>query len=330
MNEQTLENGKEAPYYLAPKLASMANAALNGAIGDTLEKREHSLTVKPGFYYRGHPIGNANTVTTPGSAASKKLTIFLHGACCNEHIWEFSPKTIDLESSDLDPTDYGTLIHSALGYRPFYYRYNSGLSIAKNGELFAEHLDQLLGELTVDVEEIILIGYSMGGLVQKSAMAWASKHNNTFLPLIKQAFYLGTPHHGAPLEKIAKIAHMVLDRLPFPITTLVSNIMNGRSQGIKDLGFGDVTPYPNAYWVKDVEHHFIGGTLSANESNPISFFLGDLLVRQLSAMPIKEQGYFSEQGIQYQYRLFPGVNHVQLQRNNGVLNYIQQNLQAAA
>ena len=322
-NEYT---GKDAGLHLIPKLASMAHAALNGAVGDTLHDREHVLTVNSGFYFRGNPVNDLNAEVISGSASSRKLMIFLHGACCNERIWEFSPKTIDPETADTEPTDYGIQIHGSSGYRPFYFRYNSGLSIAVNGEKFAAHLESLVNELTVDVEEIVVVGYSMGGLVMKSALAWASKHDASFLPLIKKAFYLGSPHYGAPLEKIAKVANAVLEQLPFLVTRFVSQIMGFRSQGIKDLGFGDVTPYTGDYWVEHIEHHFLGGTLHSNESHPLSFFLGDLLVRQSSAFPMKDQGHFIERGIDYSYRLFPGVNHVQLQRNLGVLRYIEKNL----
>ncbi len=318
--------GKDVGFHLIPKLASMAHAALNGAVGDTLHNREHVLTVNEGFYFRGNPVNNLNAEYVSGSASSRKLMIFLHGACCNERIWEFSPKSIDPETSDTELTDYGIQIHDSSGYRPFYFRYNSGLSIALNGEKFAEHLERLVDELMVDVEEIVLVGYSMGGLVMKSALAWASEHDASFLPLIKKAFYLGSPHYGAPLEKIAKVANAVLERLPFLVTRLVSQIMGFRSQGIKDLGFGDVTPYTGGYWIEHIEHHFVGGTLHSNESHPLSFFLGDLLVRQSSVFPMKDQGHFIERGIDYRYRLFPGVNHVQLQRNLGVLRYIEQNL----
>ena len=318
--------GKNASLQLIPKLASMAHAALNGAVGDTLDAREHVLTVNSGFYFRGHPINNLNAEYVPGSGSSRKLMIFLHGACCNERIWEFSPKDIDPETADTDHTDFGIQIHESLGYRPFYFRYNSGLSIADNGEKFAEHLESLVDELAVDVEEIVMVGYSMGGLVMKSALAWASTHDARFLPLIKKAFYLGSPHYGAPLEKAAKIVNAVLERLPFLVTKFVSQIMSFRSQGIKDLGFGDVTPYVGDYWVEHVEHHFVGGTLHADESHPLSFFLGDLLVRQSSAFPVKDQGHFIDRGIDYSYRLFPGVNHVQLQRDIGVLRYIEQNM----
>ncbi|OUS06648.1 hypothetical protein A9Q81_01830 [Gammaproteobacteria bacterium 42_54_T18] len=319
--------GKKPELYLIPKLASMAHAALNGAVGDTMQDREHVLTAKSGFYFRGNPINNVNVEYIPGSASSRKLIIFLHGVCCNERIWEFSSQSIRPESADTEPTDYGIEIYDSLGYRPFYFRYNSGLSIAENGEKFAEHLDSLVDELAVDVEEIVMVGYSMGGLVMKSALAWASKHDTRFLPLIKKVFYLGSPHYGAPLEKAAKIANAVLERLPFLVTQLVSQIMAFRSQGIKDLGFGDVTPYIGDYWAEHVEHHFVGGTLHSNESHPLSLFLGDLLVRPLSAFPVKDEGHFMERGINYRYRLFPGVNHVQLQRNLGVLRYMEQNLQ---
>lgn len=318
--------GKEVGLSLVPRLASMAHAALNGAVGDTLHDREHVLTVNAGFYFRGSPVSNLNAEYISGSASSRKLMIFLHGACCNERIWEFSPTIIDPEATDTGPTDYGSQVHASSGYRPFYFRYNSGLSIASNGETFAEHLDRLVDELTVDVEEIVVVGYSMGGLVLKSALAWGAKHDAKFLPFIKKAFYLGSPHYGAPLEKIAKVAHAVLDQLPFLVTRFVSQIMSFRSQGIKDLGFGDVTPYTGGYWVEHIEHHFVGGTLHSNESHPLSFFLGDLLVRQSSAFPMKDQGHFIDKGINYNYRLFPGVNHVQLQRNVGVLRYIEQNV----
>lgn len=326
MTEPTQAAGRKLHQHRSPKLLSMANAALNGAVGDSLHSSGHPFTTKPGFYYRGSPLINPNIETVPGSASSKKIAVFVHGLCCDEHIWQFPKQLFDTETSDTSLTDYGELLYESLGYRPFYYRYNSGLPIAQNGEQFAQALDTLISQLSVTTEEVVLVGYSMGGLLIKSAQAWGSRHDAHFIHIVSKSFYLGSPHYGAPLEKLAKAVNLLLDHLPHPIVKMIGRILGQRSQGIKDLGFGDVTPYDNDYWIQHIEHHFVGGTLHREEEHPISFFLGDILVRQLSALPTKEEGHFFQNGIDYNYHLFPGVNHLQLQRNKGVFEYMVEHL----
>ncbi len=84
-----------------------------------------------------------------------------------------------------------------------------------------------------------MLGYSMGGLVARSAThAAAQKPGLRWPGHLKHLVFLGTPHHGAPLERASQWLHELLDRSPAtrPFTRLVAL----RSAGITDLRHGNL------------------------------------------------------------------------------------------
>ena len=64
---------------------------------------------------------------------------------------------------------YGERLHEDLGITPVFVRFNTGRHISENGASLAALLDELVASWPVDVEQIALIGHSMGGLVARSA-----------------------------------------------------------------------------------------------------------------------------------------------------------------
>ena len=84
------------------------------------------------------------------------------------------------------------------------------------------------------VDEIALIGHSMGGLVARSACHYGA--DSACVAKVRHVFTLGAPHRGAPLEQVANAASAALARLPE--TRPLAKALNLRSAGIKDLRYG--------------------------------------------------------------------------------------------
>ena len=90
-------------------------------------------------------------------------------------------------------------MHAELGYTPLYLRYNTGLTVADNGQQLARQLQKLLAVYPQPVDELVLIGHSMGGLVARSACQQASAENLPWLNLTRMVICLGSPHQGCLL-----------------------------------------------------------------------------------------------------------------------------------
>jgi hypothetical protein len=90
----------------------------------------------------------------------------------------------------------------------------------------------------------------MGGLVIREALA-ASGH---WCALVSDVITLGTPHAGAPLERVAVRGLALASSLPF--TAPFAALGDERSTGIKDLGIAAVAhPTPGPDW------HLVAATL---------------------------------------------------------------------
>jgi len=188
------------------------------------------------------------------------------------------------------------LLERDLGYTPLYLRYNSGLHISDNGELLAERLKELVDAWPGGVEEIVLVGHSMGGMVARSSCHHAKQRSDGWVDAVRHIFCLGTPHLGAPLEKLGNLAGWVLNT--FDMTRPMGKIVNGRSVGIKDLRFGylvdedwrgtdvDALLENNRHHIPFLDsatHYFVAATVTKSLSHPLGFVIGDRLVRFPSA-----------------------------------------------
>src|SRR5436309_2177677 len=131
---------------------------------------------------------------------------------------------------------FGSRLREDLGYTPIYVRYNTGLHVSDNGRRLSEVLEAVAKAWPVDLEEIVLVGHSMGGLVARSACHYGEAGGASWTGRVRHVFCLGTPHLGAPLERSANLAGWALTRLPE--TRPFGDLVNARSAGIKDLRFG--------------------------------------------------------------------------------------------
>ena len=134
--------------------------------------------------------------------------------------------------------DHGAALARDLGYTPLYLLYNSGLHISTNGHAFAAILEQLVASWPVAVDELVLLGHSMGGLVARSACLVAGEHGHTWQNRLQALITLGTPHHGAPLERGGNWIDLLLDLSPY--TAPLGALGRIRSAGVTDLRYGNV------------------------------------------------------------------------------------------
>ncbi len=203
-------------------------AALNGVMGDRLLASNNPFAIPMTFRFRDEALGSRSMASLP--AASGKVLLLIHGLCMN-----------DLQShaqhKDQMP-DYGEALASALGYTPVYLRYNSGLHISHNGRELATQVEQLITHWPTPIEELAVVAHSMGGLLTRSAVHYARQHDLGWPNYLKNIVFLGTPHHGAPLERAGNWLDALLGTTPY--SKPFARLGQLRSAGITDLRYGNV------------------------------------------------------------------------------------------
>jgi hypothetical protein len=99
-------------------------------------------------------------------------------------------------------------------------------------------LQQLVRAWPVPVEEITLLCHSMGGLVARSALDQASTRRLAWARSPLRVIFLGTPHHGAPLERAGSWFDMLIGLSPYSAPFM--RLGKLRSAGIQDLRHGNL------------------------------------------------------------------------------------------
>lgn len=203
-------------------------AALNGVMGDRLQESGNPLAQTMELRHQGRrlPLDSAQALRERLTGASPHLLVLVHGLCMNDTQWQHKGH------------DHGAMLAQALGATPVYLRYNSGLHTSTNGRDFARHLEWLAAQWPVPLESITVIGHSMGGLVARAACEEAQHAGHRWRPLLKRLVFLGTPHHGAPLERAGHGVDVLLAATPF--TAPFTRLGQLRSAGITDLRHGHV------------------------------------------------------------------------------------------
>src|SRR5690606_4587514 len=150
-------------------------------------------------HHTGNPLAVPMQLqVAPDAVVTPHLLVLVHGLCMTGSQWKRAGH------------DHGVGLGRALGATPVYASYNTGRHIAENGAELARHLSALADGWPVDVESITLIGHSMGGLVARSAVAQAQEQALPWLQRLRAMVFLGTPHHGAPLERGGHWLHRIL------------------------------------------------------------------------------------------------------------------------
>ena len=202
-------------------------AALNGLFGDLLESARNPLAIRMSLRRHGRSLqlersALAQAIEAPGG----KLLVLVHGLCCDDLRWRRGNH------------DHGAALARDLGYTPVYLHYNSGRHVSTNGQEFAALLERLVGEWPVPVDELVILAHSMGGLVARSACHYARKEKMAWPARLRHMMFLGTPHHGAPLERHGNWLGLFLGRSA--LTTPLAHLGKLRSAGITDLRYGNL------------------------------------------------------------------------------------------
>jgi pimeloyl-ACP methyl ester carboxylesterase len=202
-------------------------AALNGVLGDYLAASNNPLAITMRLRRGGIALpGDRHALAAAIPQAGGKLVVLLHGLCMNDLQWRRKGH------------DHGAALARDLGYTAVYLHYNSGVHVSINGRAFAESLETLVQRWPVPLTELVLIGHSMGGLVARSACHYGGHARHEWVRRLDKLVFVGTPHHGAPLERGGHWVDMLLssNRYSAPLARLGKI----RSTGITDLRFGNL------------------------------------------------------------------------------------------
>jgi pimeloyl-ACP methyl ester carboxylesterase len=298
--------------------AATAQSVVNGLWGDDLGRYARDVGIEMAVR-----DGNGGIVPPDrrlGSAvprATGRIVVLVHGLVETERCWTGT----DTEQGFLERLDE----HPDL--TPVLVRYNSGLRVSENGALLAGLLDRVHSFWPVPVESISLVGHSMGGLVIRAACSVATDGESRWIGDVDRVVTIGTPHRGAPLEKSVNAAAWALGAVPE--TRPLAAFLNSRSVGIKDLRFGGIAesdwrdrdpdallrnPVGDHPLPSGIDHHFVGGVVTADPDHPFGASVGDLVVRPSSATA---RGQLSPTST----AVFGRTRHASLQRNPAIVEH---------
>ena len=260
-------------------------AALNGVLGDYLAASNNPLGISMQLRRNGTPLlRDDRSFSRAIQESGGKLALMVHGACMHDLQW------------NRQGHDHGAALAHDLGYLPLYLHYNTGLHISENGRAFSELMEACMHQLSRPIE-LVIIAYSMGGLVSRSACHYGELAGYNWLKHLRKLVFLGTPHHGAPLERGGNWVDILLGMSPY--SAPFSRLGKIRSSGLTDLRYGNLldddwkgrdrfeysgdnraaVPLPDG-----VQCYAIAGTIVKASSTIGGHLLGDGLVTVNSAL----------------------------------------------
>ena len=202
-------------------------AALNGVLGDHLAATGNPLATPMSLRHEGRPLvletaALAAAIPRPGT----RLLVLIHGLCRNDRQWHQNGH------------DHGAALARDLGYTALYLRYNTGLHVSTNGKILADLLETLVAQWPEPVASLALLTHSMGGLLARSACHQAQASGQAWPASLRHLLFLGTPHHGSPLERWGHWFQRGLEASPF--ASPLARLGKVRSAGITDLRYGNL------------------------------------------------------------------------------------------
>ena len=266
-------------------------AALNGLLGDFLADSGNPLAIPMQLRRDGQPLTlSKRALASAIPDASGKLLILVHGLCRSDLQWRRGGH------------DHGAALARDLGYTRLYLHYNSGLHISINGREFSALMEMLVTQWPVRISEVAILAHSMGGLVARSACYYGEALGHAWQQRLEKMIFLGTPHHGAPLERGGNWLGAVLGRSA--LTAPFARMGKIRSAGITDLRYGNLldedwegvdrfeqtgdrrrrVPLP-----KGVKCYTVAGTTGKREGDIRDRILGDGLIPVDTALGRHEQ-----------------------------------------
>lgn len=261
-------------------------SVLNGVVGDYLEEYENPLKISMQFRYQAKAIAlDATSLKNTYPTINGKILLMVHGSCLNDIKWTRKGH------------NHGAALAEELDKTPIYLHYNSGRHISTNGKELNELLEELVTNWPVPVEEINILAHSMGGLVARSAIYYGQQEQSKWTKQLKKIIFLGTPHHGAPLEKLGNYLDTILAAIPY--ARPFAKLGKIRSAGVTDLRYGNIVDEDwkdndrfelqpdqrvNISLPKDIDCYSIAGTIGKDANSLSARLLGDNLVGLKSAL----------------------------------------------
>ena len=202
-------------------------SALNGVVGDYLVEKNNPLRITMQFRHQAKSILlDSNSIEQSYSTINSKILLLVHGSCMNDIQWTQKNH------------NHGVALAKDLNKTPIYLHYNSGLHISTNGQNLDKLIEDVVLNWPVPVEELVIVAHSMGGLVSRSALYYGRQNKSTWTKYLKKIIFLGTPHHGAALERVSNYLDALLELIPY--TKSFARLGKIRSAGITDLRYGNL------------------------------------------------------------------------------------------
>jgi pimeloyl-ACP methyl ester carboxylesterase len=300
-----------------PSVGAAIKAAANALWGDEFERRASPVHTHLAIRdSSGSPVANdSDGLVQAFPAPTPRLAVMLHGLGKTERSWDGS---VDDSGEFVGLPD----ALEADGFTPVLVRYNTGRQVADNGAALACLLEEVTENWPVPVDEVALIGHSMGGLIARSSLHAGESFGHRWTHIVRHLVGLCTPHLGSPIEKGVEVASVIL------ATTSVSRplgqFVDGRSAGIKDMRHGTIGAAATSERstadtgpADEVCHHHAVGVVTSKTSHPLGYVVGDLVVRVDSA---------SGAGGRVQptnLRVFGGLNHLGMLHDSAVHSQIR-------
>ncbi len=202
-------------------------AALNGVLGDHLAASGNPLAIPMSLRRAGKPLVlEREALEAAIPEAGGRVLVLAHGLCMNDLQWHRRGH------------DHGAALARDLGYTPVYLHYNTGLHASTNGRAFAGLLEDLIHAWPRPVEELVIVAHSLGGLVSRSALHYGARAAHEWPRRLRKLVFLGTPHHGAALERGGNWVDVLLEAAPYAAP--FARLGKIRSAGITDLRYGNL------------------------------------------------------------------------------------------
>ncbi len=288
-------------------------AALNGVLGDHLAKTANPLAIRMALRSGGRALPlQREALATALPQAGDKLLVLIHGLCMNDLQWRRGGH------------DHGEALAASLGFTCVYLHYNTGLHVSTNGRALAGQLEQLLDQWPHPLARFAIVAHSMGGLLARSALHYGRAAGHHWPDRLDDLACLGTPHHGAPLERAGQGVDMLLSATPY--AGPFGRLAKLRSAGITDLRHGNLI---DEDWVGGDRFdsatdrrkavplpagprcHAIAGTI-AQQGDLKDKLLGDGLVPVASALGKHRLARRTLKFLPEDQRIFEQTNHMQL------------------
>ncbi|MGO2734903.1 alpha/beta fold hydrolase [Psychrobacter sp.] len=158
---------------------------------------------------------------------SGRVVILCHGLCMSYLSWQSQ------ENNGLGDA----IKRSQPDITVLYLDYNTGRRISHSGRQFCQILQDLV-DRNPNISQIDLVGHSMGGLVSRSALFYGEQDHLDWVKRVGNLITLGSPHHGAVLERIGNYVQEIIGKLPFAGS--LATLGDMRSAGIIDLRHGSI------------------------------------------------------------------------------------------